>query len=499
MKRFLLPILSIFFILWIGVVLYPYFKVHYSYLALFLSKNHPLDKLYIFFVLALFSYVLGRRIFLLFRFKFYSLLEEFVFASGVGWMVSAYGMMILFIISCKCPWWKYNWILILIVFLLFIRELLLIVRIFRAKIKSILELKFTPFSIILWFLLGTTVFFTLIMALTPLQPSAFSLQPSLVLQGDSKLLHFYFGILTIMGMFALIKRHFHPDSGLLASCIFYISSLVIFLSGTARGELGLTFYELLAVYSLLCWVTSNKISWFVLMTSCIGFTFANNYQALTRQASYCLIGVIPIIFYRCLVVNKEWVSRYCKRAEEQKNRSLLLFRSSALLLLLCLIGLFFLIILPWHVLALRNPVAFSNLENPVLSPIYLLCLPLFILILKETPTVKYLFSYIVIQLLLWFYIKIEILPVLMLSAILISHLIYNLKYTRLKKVLLCVITGFFILTFSYEAYVIFNYRAPLKFIYGLEKAEDYIARNIDIDFSPNLPFQRLQRGFQEDK
>ncbi len=469
MKKFVFSILSIFFILWVGIVLYPYFKVHYSYLALFLSKNLPFDKLYYFFFLALFNYALGRMIFRLFRFKFYFLLEEFVFASGIGWMIGAYMYEMMSIFS----YWKYNWIPMLIVFLLFIRELLLIVRIFLSRIKFVLGLKFTLFNITLWYLLAVTVFFTLSLAISPItfeknELISLSLPFSIemVLSGNEmfcKLLHFYFGILTILGMFALIKRHFNSESGLLAICIFYISSLVIFLSGTARDELGLTFYELLMIYSLLCWITSNKISWFVLQAFCLGFALVNSYQAF-----YYLIGIIPIIFYHCLFVNK---------GKPLPKR---------VFTYIGLGGLFLLIILPWYVLALCNCRTFSQIKNPVFSPIYLLCLPLVIFILKETLMTKYLFSYIVIQFLIGFYSKIELLPVFMLSAILLAHLIYNLKYTLLKRVILSVITIVFILTLSYEGYVIFNHRAPLKFIYGLEEAEDYIARNIKIGFFPNL-------------
>lgn len=355
MKRFVPSILSIFFILWIGVVLYPYFKVHYSYLALFLSKNHPLEKLYIFFILALFSYALGRRIFRLFRFKFYSLLEEFVFASGVGWAILKYGSMILNLFPAN-----YGWGLTVGILLLFALELFPIVRIILSKIKFVLGLKFTALNIILGVLLGITIFFTLSISLA----SDLSDMSDLSL---GRLFHFYFGILTIMGMLALIKRYFHSESGLLAGCLFYINGLVIFLSERGREELWLALCEFLAIYSLLSWVSSRKISWIVLMVIQIIFALGCEVGPLPKVCGiYWLIGLLPI------------------------------------------------------------------------------------------------------------------------SAVLVSHFIstYLKQYILLKRVIMGMIIGVFILTLSYEGYVIFNYRAPLKFIYGLEDAQEYIARNKDIGFFP---------------
>ncbi|MEW6096016.1 MAG: hypothetical protein AB1567_05775 [bacterium] len=426
MKRVLAFLLILSFFIWIGVILSLYFKVHYSYMALFLSKNNIFDELCLLFLLALLSYAFGRRILLLLRFKFHSLLEEFVFASGVGWVILAYGTMILNML------WRYACGLIVGILLLFAIELFVIVRNALPKIKSSLEVKFAPLSIILWYLLGVSLFLTLIMALSP--PFEFGelahLQSAhnyieshkiptstiemlftlgILLNNDilAKLIHFYFGILVIINIFALVNRYFNPVSGLLSSCIFYINSLVIFLAGTARIELGLVFYELLAIYSFLCWVSSNKISWFVMMAIQVGFALAVDCHGI-----YCLIGLIPIIFYR-----------------------------------------------------------------------------------KGLSSTIYLFSYIIIQLLIWCCLKGQILSILPLLAILMAHFIYSYlkEYTLLKRGIFCVITLIFILILSYESYVIINYYAPLKFIFGLENASEYVARNI-VSVQPSGISNQLTTG-----
>jgi len=392
MKRVVVSFLILSFFTWLGIVLFLYFKVHYSYLALFLSKNNFLDELYLLFLLALLSYALGRKIFLLCRFKFYSLSEEFIFASGLGWVILAYLTIILKLVS-----WRYVYVLIIGISLLLIKELLLVVRIILDKIRFVFELKFTAFSGILGFLLGVTIFFTLIMSLSPhfelgeltyLQSASlyieshnpfnfssiiellFSLGMVLSSAILAKLIHFYFGILIIIAIFTMVNRYFNPAAGLLSSCIFYLSSVVIFSARTARIELGVTFYELLVVYSLLCWVSSYKISWFIMMAIQIGFTLASNY-----------------------------------------------------------------------------PGKWTPLEMELFSPIYLLCLPLVIFIIKEKLITKYLFIYIVMQLLIWCWTKIDLFPLLPLLAVLISDLIYNhlQEYTLLRRVILGIILGVFML------------------------------------------------------
>lgn len=347
-------------------------------MALFLSKNKIFNELFLLFLLALLSYALGRRIFLLFKFEFYSLLEEFVFASGVGWIILACGTMILGTSGLLS--WEYAYGLIIGLSLLLIKELLLIVRIIIHKIKPLPEVKFNLVSVILGFLLGIAIFFAFIMALTPpfeigelshlnsvyrhigedkissfYFPSPIEWLFALGMLLDNailaKLIHFYFGILIVTGIFAVMNRYSNLERGLFASCIFYINSLVIFLSQVARIELWITFYVLLMIYSLLYWKVSHKMAW---LTVIIG-------------------GVIV-----------------------------------------------------------------GSIVNQGLTP--LLFLPTFLFLL----------------------------------AIVISYFIY--ERILLRRVIFYVITGIFILTLCYEGYRI-NERAPLKYIFGLETASNYVIRN----------------------
>jgi hypothetical protein len=371
-------------------------------MALFLSKNNIFDELFLLFILALLSYALGRKVFI--RFNFHSLLEEFIFASGVGWIILGCIPMILGALGVLKEVYVYG--VIIGISLLLVKELLIIVRIMLEKIKFILTLQFTTFSIILWFLLMITVFLTLIMALTPsFEPQQITYHYKIysssiemlsilgiLLNNEilAKLIHFYFGILVIIGIFAFINRHFAFINGLFSSCIFYISSV---LEVTSMVELGLVFYELLAVYSFLCWVQSDKKSWAIIMVIQVGFALAGSYHGI-----YCLIGLIPISIYRYLVK-------------------------------------------------------------------------------QDISLIKFIYIYIIIQLLIGFWSR-EFLPILPLLAIVISHFIYSQlkEYILLRRVILSIITLIFIFIISYESYVIINHYAPLKFIFGLETASEYISR-----------------------
>ncbi len=307
MKRCIVSFLILSFFIWIGLILFFYFKVHYSYMALFLSKNNIFDELFFLFLLALLSYAFGRWILLFFKFKSHSLLEEFVFANGVGWIILACGTMILGTLGLLS--WEYAYGLIIGLCLLLIKELLLIVKIIIHKIKSLSEVKFNLFSVILGVLLGIAIFFALIMALTPPfeigelshLKSAYLYFPSpiewlftlgMLLSNEilAKLIHFYFGILIVISIFAIMNRYSNLKSGLLASCIFYINNLVIFLSQTARIELWITFYVVLTIYSLLCWRGSHKIAWLTIMVIYGGIIIGS------------IVGLTPLLFLPTLLV-----------------------------------------------------------------------------------------------------------------------------------------------------------------------------------------------------
>ncbi|MFH1562585.1 MAG: hypothetical protein ABIF11_04090 [Nitrospirota bacterium] len=244
-------------------------------------------------IISLLAYTLGRRIFSIWRFEFSSIPERIVFSIGLGFCVLSYLIMGLGFLKLLEP--KIVWGLIFVLIVLLFKDLLKVIHECLTGLKTLSFKQFSGLEVVLLFFLLVTGGLCLLQSLCPpfdwddlayhlqgpklfmehrrifhIQDIAMANLPAnigmlyllgMLLSSDilAKLFHFLFGILTVIGIISLIRRYFNPKSSLLASCIFYICPLVIFLSRTAYIDLGLTFYELLSVYAFLNWMTALKM------------------------------------------------------------------------------------------------------------------------------------------------------------------------------------------------------------------------------------------------
>lgn len=119
--------------------------------------------------------------------------------------------------------------------------------------------------------------------------------PALALIGETgaKLLHFIFGILSIVVTYK-ISRHFLSERlSLLSAAIFYSNLVVGWESITAYVDLARTFYESLALLGFLLWLKTKKIFWF--LTSALMLGFAVSVKLLSLSS--LLIFIPLVIFY----------------------------------------------------------------------------------------------------------------------------------------------------------------------------------------------------------
>ena len=96
----------------------------------------------------------------------------------------------------------------------------------------------------------------------------------------ASLINFAFGLLTAVGIYALGRRYFSPQVGLLAAVIFYLTPIVSWLSTVAFADLGLTFYAFLAFYALINWITSGKKGWLFISAIISGLALGSKYSGL---------------------------------------------------------------------------------------------------------------------------------------------------------------------------------------------------------------------------
>ncbi|GAH51589.1 unnamed protein product, partial [marine sediment metagenome] len=96
----------------------------------------------------------------------------------------------------------------------------------------------------------------------------------------AQLVHFAFGLLTAVGVYALGKRYFSHRVGLISAAIFYTVPIVAYMSTTAFVDLGLTFYTFLAFYALVNGVSSGKKGWLLISAIISGLALGSKYVGL---------------------------------------------------------------------------------------------------------------------------------------------------------------------------------------------------------------------------
>lgn len=89
-----------------------------------------------------------------------------------------------------------------------------------------------------------------------------------------KLIHGLFGALTGVLLFAYLARRLSPVYGLLGLFFFVTTPAILRLMNWAYVDLGLTFYGLAALLSLVRWNESREIRWMIMAGLCTGFTLA---------------------------------------------------------------------------------------------------------------------------------------------------------------------------------------------------------------------------------
>ena len=112
----------------------------------------------------------------------------------------------------------------------------------------------------------------------------------------AKLIHFSFGFLTILTIFVLGKKYFSVRAGLLAAFTFYTVPLVSLVSWRSAIELGLAFFELLALFAFLEYCQKNQPSddsraWLVLAAIFSGIAAGAKPTSL-----YCVVVIAILIF-----------------------------------------------------------------------------------------------------------------------------------------------------------------------------------------------------------
>lgn len=127
----------------------------------------------------------------------------------------------------------------------------------------------------------------------------------MLLRGDiaAKLLHYAFMLLLAGTVYQLTQRHLERSHAWPAVILYAAIPMVAVLGGWAYTDLALAFYQLAALYALLCWIEQPRLSWIALSGLLCGLAMGVKYTSF----------LCPL--YLLLVV---WVRMLRKRVSSQK-------------------------------------------------------------------------------------------------------------------------------------------------------------------------------------
>lgn len=549
--------ITLFFCLWLGIILLFYLPNYLNYLLLFNLKDTVGQDIFLLFIISLLAYTLGFRIFSICKFEFNSIYERLAFSIGLGFGILSYLIMILGFLGLLEPKIVYGLIFVLIILLF--KDLIKTINESITGLKSLSFRRYSPLEVILLSFIVITCGLCFLYGLCPpfdWDDLAYHLQApklymahqrifhipdipmanlpanigmlyllGMLLGSDilAKLFHFLFGVLTLVGILGLSQRHFNPKSSLLTSAIFYISPLVIFLSRTAYIDLALTFYELLAVYAFLNWITSSyQNRWLIILAIMSGFVVGIKYPGIYTMIilalsiiSFGLIKIglrktvmkIAIFGIICCVVGSPW---YIKNTLWTHNPFYpfledLFIRKVSLTPMQVItaqtsnkvftMGKTWLnaLFLPWNI-TIHGSLG-SLPFGATITPIYLMLLPLLIFIKKVKVVGIYLVLYIILKFILWSFglqSTRYLLPLFPFLSIVLASIFYAFfdtpKLLIIKRVILVIIISIWMAILSWESFQIIHYRNPINFILGLESRDDFIRRNAEKGYYNAMKF-----------
>ncbi len=314
----------------------------------------------------------------------------------------------------------------------------------------------------------------------------------LIFQGEilAKFIHFTFGILSLGALYMFARKYFTVSTSLLICLLFYSNLVVAWESITAYVDLARTFYEILAVFALICWIHGEERKWLYLSAVMIGFAMNVKLIAVSSFIIYLLI--ISFILYK-----KKSTFLKC----------LTVITSYILIAMFC--------ILPWLLFSYfstGNPIypIFSgypigyhkNLLSPIhfisdifkvflfaddpSSPIYLICLPLLLFYFKKIrKEFKIISAISLLSIMFWYFTPRTgggrfLMPYLPLYSLLVGEVILNLQKNKLLRQQIIIVVIFTAcITIGYRFIANSKY---ISYIIGKESRSEFLHKHLNFSF-----------------
>lgn len=117
----------------------------------------------------------------------------------------------------------------------------------------------------------------------------------------AQLIHFSFGLLSGLSIYAFSRTFFGRIQASLSILIFFSMPSIVFIMSFAFNDLGLTYYVILSVYAMLTWIRINDRGWLILSGVMVGLAMGVKY-----------VGIISfIILFGFIIMNRYRVFNVC--------------------------------------------------------------------------------------------------------------------------------------------------------------------------------------------
>ncbi|MFB0534011.1 MAG: ArnT family glycosyltransferase [Anaerolineae bacterium] len=346
----------------------------------------------------------------------------------------------------------------------------------------------------------------------------------LLLKGDivARLIHYAYGFLTLLALFAFAQRYFNRKVAWLSMAILYSVPSLVLISTWAYVDLGLVFYEFTAFYALMRWLEARDKRWLGLTAILCGLAMGVKYTSVILPITLALIIALKVrqeglketvqalllLDLLAIVMALPW---YLKNFFSTGNpfypfffggiywdefRAWWYSRTGT--------GLAFtapwrLLVAPWEITVLGTQGTESY--DATIGPILLTVVPLLALVWRkiapeERRIIGYAFLVCLIQYLFWLYgvaqsallVQTRLLfPIFALLALLASYTMDKLALlTRRAFSLQWFVTTVLLLTLGLNAVssaLHFISDSPLPYLTGFESKENYLTRHLGLYYT----------------
>ena len=110
----------------------------------------------------------------------------------------------------------------------------------------------------------------------------------------AKLIHFSFGILSLIALFKVSRKFFSSKFALLTCVIFYSNLVAGWMSITAYVDLARTFFEIMALWGFLNWLEKREKKWLIESAVMLGLAISTKLLAV---GSLLIFLVLIVLFY----------------------------------------------------------------------------------------------------------------------------------------------------------------------------------------------------------